>query len=100
MKIKSKTNPDMDIDSRRDIRQEEAELQNFINLMDMFSLSQFMDSIFYDSGCQMAFYKFKWIPPCIELKIKQQVDDVAAIALRQYEDSRGFTGHGAPMEDD
>ena len=47
----------------------------------------------------MAFYKFKWIPPCIELKIKQQVDDVAAITLRQYEDSRGFTGHGAPMED-
>ena len=89
----------MYIDSRRDIRQEEVELQNFINLMDMFSLSQFMDSIFYDSGCQMAFYKFKWIPPCIELKIKQQVDDVAAITLRQYEDSRDITRHGAPMED-
>jgi len=48
----------------------------------------------------MAFYEFKWIPPCIGYRVKQQVDDVAAIALRQYEDSRGFTGHGAPMEDD
>ena len=92
MKIKSTKNPELDIYSRYDRQKENVELQNFTNFLDLFSLSQFLDEIFYDSGCDMAFYKFRVLPPCIEHKIKSDVDDLADIALSQYEDSWGPRG--------
>lgn len=99
MEIKSTKNPDLKTSSRYDRHREKVELKYFINFLDMFYLSEFLAEIFYDSGCHVTFYKFKPLPPCIKDKIGEQVDRVAAIALWQYEDSMGFIGHGAVMED-
>ncbi|WP_212637882.1 hypothetical protein [Desulfocicer vacuolatum] len=99
MDIESIKNPDLNVSSRKDVHKEQVELKNFIALLDLFDLSQFLDSIFYDSGCDCAFYTFRSLPPCIdELKVKATVDQLADIALTQYEDSRGFIGHGALMD--
>ena len=99
MEIKSAQNPDLKISSRYGRYRENVELQNFVNLLDMFCLSEFLTEIFYDSGCYVVFYKFKPLPSCIEHMIKGKVDDVAAVALCQYEDSRGIIAYGAIMED-
>ena len=100
MKIESKTNPELIIFSRKSRYHEEMELQNFINLLDLFSLAQFLDdTVMYCHHTDCAYYDFKPLPPWLEDSVKQQVDDVAAITLRQFQDSYGGTGHGVLMED-
>ncbi|GAB6144207.1 hypothetical protein [Desulfocicer niacini] len=95
--LKSRLNPGLVVDSRKDNPSELAELSNFVFLLDAAGLSVCSDHIFYDSGCSMCTWEYKPMPALIKYLIGCQVDELAMISISQFEDSHGLTIYGAPM---
>ena len=99
MEIKSTKNPELKIFSRYDLYRENIELKNFVVILDMFDLSQFLNEVFYDSKCGMVFFDYKPMPPSIKTMIKIHISYLSAFILTQYEDDYGLVAHGAITTD-